>query len=231
MAKPALSQSQLLQFKIRLASPRLSRIGRIFWDLPNLSEMFPEYLYMLFCSMRATVPLMERARERARELADSDPVAAQLADYFAKHIGEEMHHDEWMLDDLEVLGFDRTEILARLPPAEVAAMIGAQYYWIEHSHPISLLGCFAVLEGNPIATEQLDRFLAHTTIPQEAVRTLYKHAEIDPHHRDDLNRLIDRLPLQPNHVEMLGISALDVVHKLSIVIEAVVTKSQARQVA
>lgn len=231
MATPALSQSDRLQFKIRLATPRLSRAGREFWALPNLSEVFPEYLYMLFCSMRATVPLMERARDRARQLEGSDPVAAQLADYFAKHIGEEMHHDEWLLDDLEVLGFQREEILARLPPAEVAAMIGAQYYWIEHSHPISLLGCFAVLEGNPIAAEYLDQFLENTTIPKEAVRTLYKHAEIDPHHRDDLNRLIDRLPLQPEHVELLGISALDVVHKLSIVIEAVVEKSQARQVA
>ncbi len=231
MATSSLSHSERLQFKIRLATPRLSRVGRAFWDLPNLSEVFPEYLYMLFSSMRATVPLMELARDRAQEMAPSDPVAAKLAIYFGKHIEEEMHHDEWMLDDLEVLGQGRAEVLARIPPPEVAAMIGAQYYWIQHAHPISLLGCFAVLEGNPIAAEYLDEVLAGTTIPREAVRTLYKHAEIDPHHRDDLNRLLDGLPLEPYHQEFLGISALDVIHRLSIIVEGVVEKGQELRVA
>ena len=63
---------------------------------------------------------METAARVSAAKGPSDAIASRLADYFAHHVTEEAAHDQWLLDDMEVLGFARDEILARFPPAEVA---------------------------------------------------------------------------------------------------------------
>ena len=169
--------------------------------------------------MRATVPLLEAAAERARTLASGDAVAAALVPYFIEHAREELHHDDWLLEDMALLGVDPDEARSRHAPADVAAMIGAQYYWIYYSHPVSLLGCFAVLEGSPPEVEVLDAVATRTGIPRAGLRTLYKHAQLDPHHRDDLDALLDDLPLTPGHAATMGLSALTVVDQLGGILE------------
>ena len=101
-------------------------------------------------------------------------------------------------------------------------MIGTQYYWLHFVHPVSALGCFAVLEGEPPHVETLDTVVARTGIPKEALRTIYKHAHLDPHHRDDLNNVLDSLALTPEHEAILTTSTLHVVSQLCQVIERIV---------
>ncbi len=218
MTTTGLSNSDRLRLTIKLAEPRLDDLSHQFWNHPNLVEIFPKYLLTLYASMRATVPLAEAATARARELADSDPLAEQLVPYLVKHAKEELHHDEWLLDDMEVIGLDRKEVLARIPPAPIAELMGAQYYWTYFAHPVAVLGSFAVLEGSPPLEETLDK-LVERGIPKDALRCIYKHAILDPHHRDDLNDVLDVLPLEPRHAAILGVSSLHVVSKLSDVIE------------
>jgi len=219
-ARPARpGHSARLRLTIRLAEPRLDYLSRRFWTEPRLRELFPEYLLTLYASMRATVPLLEAAAERARAMAETDCVAAALAPYLIQHAREELHHDDWLLEDMELLGIDPAVARSRPAPADVAAMIGTQYYWLQYSHPLSLLGCFAVLEGSPPEVEVLDEVAARTGLPKAALRTLYKHAQLDPHHRDDLDTVLDLLPLAPEHSAMLGISALTVVDQLGGILE------------
>ncbi|MFP3408898.1 hypothetical protein SB757_30240, partial [Pseudomonas sp. SIMBA_065] len=45
----------------------------------------------------------------------------------------------------------------------------------------------------------------------DAFQTLRKHALLDPHHRDDLNELLDRLPLTRDQQSLIGVSALHTV--------------------
>src|SRR5215510_7596973 len=104
--------------------------------------------------IRATVPLMEAALARTRVMG-ADLLAPKLALYFEHHIPEEMHHDEWLLDDLESLGFNRSDLLRRPPSPTVAGMVGAQYYWIHHYHPVLLLSYIMVMEGYPATAQQL----------------------------------------------------------------------------
>jgi hypothetical protein len=59
--------------------------------------------------LRATIPLFETARREA--LARDDAGAKMLADYLEQHIAEESGEDEWALQDLEVLGVDRSSAL------------------------------------------------------------------------------------------------------------------------
>ncbi|HET8625510.1 MAG TPA: iron-containing redox enzyme family protein [Gemmatimonadales bacterium] len=211
-----------MRLTIRLASARVQDLSWSFWNHPRLSEIFPDYLHTLYPSMRATVPLLELAAERARALEETDPVAAALVPYFIQHAREELHHDDWLLEDMELLGLDSGAAKSAPGPPDIAAMIGSQYYWLHYAHPVALLGCFAVLEGSPPEVEMLDRVAERTGLPPAALRTLYKHAQLDPHHRDDLDELLDSLPLTPEHSALLGISALTTVDQLGGILERLV---------
>jgi hypothetical protein len=218
---------QSLRYKIRLAEPGLDALCRSFWEHPAVGEAFPEYLFSLWSSMRATLPLLEAAGARARGCAPEDPLCARLEPYFARHADEERGHDDWLLEDMEGLGIPAADVRSRLPPADVAAMIGAQYYLIAHAHPIALLGCFAVLEGSPLTEPDLVGLSARAGIPRPLLRTLEKHASLDPHHRDDLDTLLDSLPLRPEHEALVGLSALTVIEQLGGIMERLLAVADA----
>jgi hypothetical protein len=205
-----LAPSALLQKKIRLVSPHtLSNTPSVLTH-PRLREFFADMLFVLYSTIWATVPLMEEALRVSRERAASDPVAAELVPYYETHIAEELHHDEWMLDDMETLGLERAQILARIPPSGLAAAVGAQYYWILHYHPVALLGYFAVLETDPVSADVVEAAAAVSGLPRTAFRTLFLHADHDFDHCAELNRLIDRLPLEPRHVKVMSMSAMQI---------------------
>lgn len=171
---------------------------------------------------------MEAARDRAAVLAPSDPLAAALASYLAHHVPEERHHDDWLLDDLEVLGVARRDVWARQPSPTVAALVGSQYYWIHHHHPVAVLGYIAVLEGTPPSEDQLARVVGRTGLPAAAFRTFVKHARLDPHHRDDLDAAMDGMPIGPAHEELIATSALETQHLLARSLEEMLADLPAR---
>jgi hypothetical protein len=207
-----LTHSRRLRLKLNLAMPELGLAGAALHAHPRLDQILPRYLYTTHCMIRASVPLMRAALERSAVLADADAVAAAIAPYFTKHIREELHHDDWLLEDLAVLGYDPAELLKQPPSASVAAMVGSQYYWIHHYHPVALFGYIAVMEGYPPTEEQVDDLVARTGFPRSAFRTMLRHAKLDPGHRDDLDRMLDTLPLTPEQVSVVGMSALQTVH-------------------
>jgi hypothetical protein len=204
------SACQRLRSKIELVLPDLTATGRALVDHPRLAELYPPYLFALHCMMRAGVPLMEAARARALPLGPDDPVAAGLVPYFDHHIPEE-RHPHWPLEDLEVLGYPRATVLARIPSPTVAALVGAQYYWIEHYHPVALLGYLEVAEGYPPTKELVAELIAKTGYPRSAFRAMARHAALDLRHRRDLHRMIDGLPLTPTQEALIGLSAIQTV--------------------
>src|SRR3954452_11637762 len=108
--------AERLRGALGLVFGELVRAGSRFVDDPQIRERYPEYLVMCHTVIRASVPLMEAARENARELAPGDPVAAELVDYLTEHIEEERDHDEWLLRDLEAIGVARGEGPPGPPP-------------------------------------------------------------------------------------------------------------------
>jgi hypothetical protein len=175
---------------------------------PRLRELWPEYLVVQHQIIRATVPLTEAALERTRALSADDPLATPLAEYLVEHVDEERGHDETLLDDLAVLGVSREDVLARMPPPAVAALVGSQYYWLLHHHPVTFLGFVGVMEGYPPPAELVELLIDRTGFPREAFGTFAEHGELDPGHRDHLDRTLDALPLAPEHETAIGISAL-----------------------
>jgi hypothetical protein len=202
------------KLRIKLALMRDGRSNQFAsssMSIENARAWFKDYLIKAHSIIRASVPLMEVARHRCTVLLadEKNPLLlTSLASYFERHIKEETGHDEWLIQDLEVIGVPRRECLERVPSQVVAELVGSQYYWINHWHPVSLLGYIAFLEGNPPSSEWIQLVRKITDYPEEAFRTIIKHSELDQQHRDDLNDLLDELPLTSEHQKWVTSNAL-----------------------
>jgi hypothetical protein len=213
------SRSRKLRAKIELVLPELANVAQALWGHPDFRELYPSFLFAMHGLTRASVPLMQAALDQA--LIRDDPLSAQLAAYFRHHIPEERGHDEWVLEDLRVLGIDSADVLAKQPSAVIAELVGSQYYWIFHYHPVALLGYIAVIEGYPPSPEGVAELQTISGYPVAAFRTLAKHARLDLRHRADLNELLDELPLTPELEVVLGVSALRTVDLNARLIEEI----------
>ena len=210
-----LTHSERLRQKIELVLPELAEVSGELISHPNIRQLYADILVTTHQGMRASVSLLQTAFDRCQALADTDPVAAALAPYYGHHIKEE-DHDYWALEDLEVLGVSRTEVLRRIPSASVASMIGAQYYWVLHHHPVAMLGDQMVREGYPPQLEVIDELMARTGHPRSAFRAMERHSHLDIHHTEHLIEIVDSLPLQEEHHTVMGISAL---HTINMMLE------------
>jgi hypothetical protein len=220
-------RTRRLRVKLGFVMPGVADASRRLNEHPRVRELYPEYLITTHGVIRASVPLMEAARDRARAMAVADPgdgVASGLETYLDAHIPEERGHDEWLLDDLELLGYERAFVLAQPPPPTVAAVVGAQYYWILHHHPVAILGYIAVLEGYPPSPELTEALIERTGHPRKAFRTMLAHGVLDPRHRDDLDAAIDPLPLTPEQEGVIGVSALSTARLLTQLLDEVVAR-------
>ena len=204
----AISNSQRLRQRLEPALPELSSATGAVIMHPQFPRLCSEFLITVHQMIRASVPLMRTALARCLEIRDGDPVADAMVTYFQHHIKEEMHHDDWLLEDLEFIGIPRAQVLGRMPPSVVASLIGAQYYWIHHHHPVAKLGQIAVMEGYPPTLEAIDLLTQRSGYPRKAFRTIEKHSHLDTHHRDEFNDALDEMPLQDEHHAIIEASAL-----------------------
>ena len=165
------------------------------------------------------VPLMEAALEQARALERGDPVAAGLAAYLDRHIPEEMHDEvpgDAVVDDLTALGLDPDEVRALPTTPQIADMAAAQLRWVSEEHPVAILG-FLELEAHNADRATVERLIAKTGLPRDGFGQLLLHSKLDLVHAKDLHRVIDSLPLELQHEQLIGLSAL---HTMSLVTEA-----------
>jgi Iron-containing redox enzyme len=221
----AASASGILNTKIELAQRSARSVSWCFWTRTDAAILLPLRQLRTYDLARASVPLMEAALARCQVLSSQDPVAAGMIPYLEHHIEEERNHDMWLLEDLEALGMPREQVIDRVPSLTAARLVGAQYYWIYHDHPIALLGYMAVLEGGLVGEEFIEDFVARTGIPHEGVRTLLLHARIDHQHTADLDRLIDSLPLTDRHATTMGLSAFHTVDLLATLTQEVMDEA------
>lgn len=200
--------SSRLRSRLNLGGSALHACHLRLRDHPHLARVYPAYLVLLHAIMRASVPLMEAALDRARTLASADRFARAVAAYLEHHLPEEYGHDRWLLEDLALIGVSEDQVLRVMPSPSVAAMVGAQYYWIHHHHPACILGYIAVLEGNPPTVSEIRAIARRSGLPAPAFRTLIKHAELDPGHAGELDSLLDDLQPDEEMFNAIAVSAL-----------------------
>jgi hypothetical protein len=224
-----MTAAQRLQFKLDLAYPALAAASGRLWSDERVREIYPLYLEIWHGVVRSAVPLIAAACERAKVLAPDDEVAAMLVPYFEHHGPEEAGHDVGRLEDLEATGGDRSDALARIPSPRVATLVGAQYYWLRHAHPVSLLGHMGVVEGYSPPLGMADRLQGLTGYPREAFRAIRRHERLDIKHKRDLFELVDRLPLTAEHERLIGVAGLHTIQAAIDVAEEITASLPARE--
>lgn len=203
-----------VRITLELTKPALQAASARLWQLPGLAQRYPAYLCAMHGVIRASVPLMELAARRCADRAAHDPVAGPLRQYLLRHIEQERGHDDWLLADLAALDRDLPRRVAAQPSPTIARLAGAQYYWIEHYHPVALMGYIAVLEGNAPTPGLGDWIVRTAGVPEGAVRTAREHAELDTRHAEAAFHLLEALPLTPAQTNAVTISGLHTVETL-----------------
>jgi hypothetical protein len=214
-----------LRLKIELAMPVLRAAGHRLLEHPDPRAAYHEYLVTSHAVVRASVPLMETALARAEAMASDDPACGPLVAYLTEHIVEETDHDDWILEDLAVLGVDRPTVLARPPSPAVATLVGAQYYWIRHSHPAALVGYMAVLEGSPPSPVAVETLVERTGFDRRAFRALEEHSVVDERHGDEVFALVDGMSPTPALSAVLGLSGMHTVTAMAAVMDEIVDRA------
>jgi pyrroloquinoline quinone (PQQ) biosynthesis protein C len=217
-----------LRAKIDLISaPLAEALGRFFDRPSDLRHRLVAHAILIHQITRASGPLMQAALEAAR-VRSGDAAASGLASYLERHIEEERHHDLWLLEDLESVGVSRDHVLAAPPPSAIAAMVGAQYYWIHHHDPMALLGYMLMLECNAPKPDVLARLQHWSGLPESFFRTHRIHAELDPDHQFDLLERATSLPLAESRRKLIEQSMLHTLERMAEALADLAAREAAR---
>ena len=207
------SHSQRLRETLSLAQTGLTSLIHDVWFHPQLNELYPEFLFAMYGVTVASAPAMRIAAQLCAQAGSEDLLKQFLRAYYLEHASEEEDHGEWLLDDLNSLGVPRQCVLERIPYPSVAALVGSQYYWMEHVHPIAYLGFIAVLEA-PTQTDFLQGVSDRTGIPLASMSCHLRHAELDAGHVAEFDAMLDSLPLTLQHRDLITVSALTTIGQL-----------------
>lgn len=202
-----MSNSQLLHARMQVTCGQLSASLRHYWSQSDLRARVPAFFVLMHQIVRASVPLMEAARSVALQRTDHDPVCRLLAPYLAHHSLEECDHDVWLLEDLAAAGILQDEVTSAIPSPNVAALVGAQYYWAVHHHPVALMGYMRLLEGNAPSQAHIDRLERLSGLPAASFRTYRLHGDLDAGHLRQMDAFLDSLPLSDAQANVIWISA------------------------
>ncbi len=180
-------------------------------DHPRAAEIYPRYLaagYHVTCAM---LELIELGLARASEL--DDDVSKGLARYLDRHLVEETHHEDpggAVLDDLRALGEDPARLVAEASTDKIDSLVSTESARIRDEHPVAVLG-FLELEACHTPRDAVERLIAATGLPREGFRQLLLHSRLDAVHAAELHDVLDSLPLEPRHEQLIGLSALTTV--------------------
>ena len=221
---------QRLTKNLQLMKQRAGEVGNRFKLLAQYPEVCIEHGFINYMVASSGVPLMEEAL-RCAKLLPEDIVCQQLIGYLKRHIAEEADHDTWFLDDMEAIGIDREEIKNRMPPPNVAAMVGSQYYWLRHHHPIAILGYLACLEINHPTVEYVESLIKSSGLPAKGFDTFMEHAKVDVHHKQDIIDMINSLPLTKAQYRIMEISAFQTYRYVALVMEEVCNVAPVEKIA
>lgn len=212
------SQSQRLRAILATAQARLNSLAKEVWFHPRFDVLYPEFLFAMRGMTMASAPAMRMAARCCDEAGTDDALNAWLRDYYLEHAAEEEDHGEWLLADLASLGVPRARALGRLPYSSVAALVGSQYYWMQHVHPVAYLGFIAVVEA-PADLEFLQEVSKRTGIPPASMSCHVRHAELDPDHVAEFDATLDSLSLTLEQRDLITVSAVSTIGHLERVFE------------
>lgn len=168
-------------------------------DRPDARARFICYMVQTYHYVSFACPLMEHM------LGMRDRLPSQMASYLEQNLVEEAGHEQWVLDDLERLGLDRTSVQLSRPLRQTASFVGSQYFWAEEANPAVCFGYMFTLErtastpeGHRAAVVSLSERLG---IEMEALSNYSRHGELDFEHQEDKIKLLNTVSLDDRIAE------------------------------
>ena len=120
---------------------------------------------------------------------------AWLRTALIEYITEEAGHEEWVLDDLEACGVERSAARASRPTAATELMVAYAYDTVQRVNPLGFFGMVQVLEGTSvaIASTAAAGIQQALDLPDAAFSYLRSHGALDQEHVNLFAGLMDRV--------------------------------------
>lgn len=180
-----LQESTRTEQQYLLAAPIIQRCFQGDFELDD----YVSFLMQAYHHVKHTVPLLMNVGARLPEQKEWLRLAV------AEYIEEELGHQEWILSDIAVCGFDK-EIARLLPPLPATElMVAYAYDLVNRVNPLGFFGMVHVLEGTSIniADKAADAIRAKLGLPRNAFTYLYSHGALDQDHVKFFQQLMDRI--------------------------------------
>jgi hypothetical protein len=117
-----------------------------------------------------------------------------------EYIEEEMGHQEWILNDIELCGADKEAVRNSANPTNSASiatelMVAYAYDMIHRVNPVGFFGMVLVLEGTSTAaaTQAGEQLMTSLQLPQQAFSYLLSHGSLDISHVSFYESLMNQI--------------------------------------
>jgi hypothetical protein len=112
-----------------------------------------------------------------------------------EYIEDEYGHEQWVLNDIEACGGDKSAVRDGRPSLPIELMVGFLYDLIARDNPVGLFGMVNVLEGTSIAlaTHAAGSIRQRLDLPESAFSYLSSHGALDIEHMQTYRRLMNKL--------------------------------------
>ncbi len=120
----------------------------------------------------------------------------QVRYFLYEHMHEESGHEQWVTNDLEVVGVGPAEVAAYQPSLDNLALNGFNYWAADRRHPCSVLGMLYALEviasvyGGTFASAIRDSLLLEG---DRGVSFISSHATMDMEHMATLRQVLNTI--------------------------------------
>ena len=120
----------------------------------------------------------------------------QVRYFLYEHMHEESGHEQWVTNDLEVVGVVPTEVAAYQPSLDTLALNGFNYWAADRRHPCSVLGMLYALEviasvyGGTFASAIRESLLLED---DRGVSFISSHATMDMEHMATLRQVLNTI--------------------------------------
>jgi pyrroloquinoline quinone (PQQ) biosynthesis protein C len=152
-------------------------------------ESYIAFLIQAYHHVKQTTPLLMACGARVPHNME------WLRDAMAHYIEEEVGHQEWILNDIEVCGGDKEAIRQSEPEMAAELMCAYAYDIVQRRNPIGFLGMVLVLEGTSIelATKAAKATQKSLNLPDNAFTYLTSHGALDISHMQFYQDIVNRL--------------------------------------
>lgn len=152
-------------------------------------DSYLAFLGQAYHHVRHTTPLLMTVGGRLPERL------AWLRKAVAEYIGEEIGHEEWILDDIAAAGGDPGAVRAGRPDLAAEVMVAYAYDLASRGNPAGFFGMVFVLEGTSVALAltAAERIQHALGLPHKAFSYLRSHGSLDQEHTRHLANLLEQM--------------------------------------